>query len=62
MARKKPVSKAEKDRRLAQRLVDSGIPIDPETRLPIIGYYPNPVKNDTIDFELNRKSTLDLEL
>ena len=62
MARKKPVSKAEKDRRLAQRLVDSGVPIDPETRLPIIGYYLKPVVNDAIDLELNQKSTLDLEL
>lgn len=62
MARKKKLSKAEQERRLAQRLIQSGVPVDPETRLPIVGLYTKPVKSDTIDTELNQQSTLDLEL
>lgn len=60
--RKNKVNSKELDRRLIQKMVDSGIPLDPETKLPIIGFKEPKLESDIIDEQLNGQSVLDLEI
>lgn len=59
---KSKVNSKESDRRLIQKMVDSGVPLDPETKLPIIGFKEPKLVSDTIDEKLNGQSVLNLEI
>ena len=59
---KKETSSKELDRRLIQKMVSEGIPLDPDTKLPIIGFKEPPLVADEIDESLNGQSILDLEI
>jgi hypothetical protein len=60
--RKTQLSSKEIDRREIQRLVSSGVPLDPDTRIPIIGFKEPPLVADEIEIGLNSQSVLNLEM
>ena len=59
---KNKINSKESDRRLIQKMVSEGVPLDPDNKLPIVGFKEPPLVADVIDETLNGQSVLDLEI